>query len=95
MEDAVRGDLTRFQEAWTQRQVIDGTVCRAEKPSAGEHRCCERWMKYSPTSSQTVAIVSRAGAGIIRVHLEQAAMESVWDRIPPNAEPERVQVRMP
>ena len=90
---------TRFQEAWAQRQAnpMERSAPGGETVGQGQHRVLRALDEIlAKHPSQTVAIVSHGLAlAIIRVHLEQAAMESVWDRIPPNAEPERVQVRMP
>ncbi|HEX9676072.1 MAG TPA: histidine phosphatase family protein [Anaerolineales bacterium] len=90
---------TRFQEAWTRRQANPIQVSAPGGETVGQvqqrvRQALDGILAKHP--AQTVAIVSHGLAlAIIRVHLEQGAIQSVWDRIPPNAEPERVQVRMP
>jgi alpha-ribazole phosphatase len=86
----------RFREAWRERQRRPLEVAAPGGETVGQLRSrvlqvLQDILTRHP--SGTVAVVSHGLAlAILRVHLQGAAIEAVWDQIPPNAEPERVEV---
>ena len=90
---------SRFQEAWERRlsQPLEVAAPGGETVGAVRARVLESLGEILNTHPRDkVAIVSHGLAlAIIKVHLRGFPIEEVWEHIPRNAQPERIQVEVP